>query len=119
MRLVYDRSAPHLCHLIREHVFPGTHIITDGWAAYSNLSSMGYSHSVVIHEQNFVSPDNNEVHTQQIESTWSSLKRFIRSRGGNKGPHYIEYIYEYLFRRQFDDVLSALLDVIKTEYPVA
>jgi len=118
MRLVYDRSAPHLSHLIREHVLPGTHIISDGWAAYRDLSTMGYRHSVVIHEENFVAPEDREVHTQRIESTWPSLKRFLRSRGGNKGPHYLEYIYEYLFRRQFDDVLGALLEAIRVKYPV-
>lgn len=117
MRLVYDRSGPHLCHLIREHVLLGTHIITDGWGAYTNLSTMGYLHSVVIHNENFVSPDDRDVHTQHIESTWSSLKRFLRSRGGNKGPHYVEYIYEYLFRRKYDDVFTALVDVIRMEYP--
>jgi hypothetical protein len=118
MRLVYDRSATHLCHHIREHVLPETHIISDGWAAYRGLSTMGYSHSVVIHEENFVAPEDSKVHTQRIESTWSSLKRFLRSRGGNKGPHYLEYIYEYLFRRQFDDVFTALLEAIRVEYPV-
>lgn len=120
MRLVYDRSAPNLCHLIREHILPGTHIISDGWPAYANLATMGYQyqHSVVIHTENFVSPDDSSIHTQRIESTWSSLKRFIRSRGGNKGPHYIEYIYEYLFRRRHDDVFVVLFDVIRTEYPL-
>ena len=117
MRLVFDRSAPHLCHLIRQHVAPGTHIISDGWSAYRDLSTMGYRHSVVIHQENFVSPDNNYVHTQQIESTWSSLKRFIRSRGGYKGPHYLEYIYEYLLRRKHKDIFAELLQVIRTEYP--
>ena len=118
MRLVYDRSASHLCHLIREHILPDTHIISDGWAAYTNLSTMGYRHSVVIHDENFVAPDDSDVHTQRIESTWSSLKRFLRSRGGNKGPHYLEYVYEYLFRRKHDDVFVALIDVINAEYPL-
>jgi hypothetical protein len=116
MRLVYNRSEPQLIHLIREHVWPGTHIISDGWGAYANLSSMGYTHSVVNHSENFVSPEDSDIHTQLIESTWSSLKRFVRSRGGNKGEHYLEYVYEYLFRRRFDDVFSALLNVIRLEY---
>jgi hypothetical protein len=77
MRLVYNRSEGHLCHLICEHIAEGTHIISDGWAAYANLSTMGYQHSVVIHDENFVSPDDSNIHTQRIESTWSSLKRFI------------------------------------------
>lgn len=114
--MVYDRSEAHLTYLIRKHVALGTHIVTDGWAAYRNLSSMGYTHSVVIHGENFVSPSNPNVHTQTIEATWSSLKRFIRSRGTYKGPHYLEYICEYIFRRKHDDVFAALLETISHKY---
>jgi hypothetical protein len=115
--LVYDRSEAHLTHLIQEHVALGTHIITDGWAAYRNLSTRGYTHSVVIHEENFVSPTNAQVHTQTIEATWSSLKRFIRAHGTHKGSYYLEYICEYIFRRKFANVFDALLDVIKDKHP--
>ena len=116
IRMVYDRSEAHLTHLVRKHVAPGTHIITDGWGAYRNLSNIGYLHSVIIHEENFVSPDNNSVHTQTIEATWSSLKRFVRSRGTNKSEFYLEYVCEYIFRRKFSDVFLALLDVIRQQY---
>lgn len=118
MMLVYDRSELHLTSIIQRHVAPGTHIITDGWAAYRNLSSIGYSHSVVIHEENFVSPIDVTVHTQTIESTWCSLKRFIRAHGTNKGGYYLEYICEYIFRRKNADVFTALLDVIRRKYPL-
>ena len=115
--LVYDRSEAHLTSLIRSRVAPGTHIITDGWAAYQNLSSMGYRHSVVIHEENFVSPVDGDVHTQTIESTWCSLKRFIRAHGTHKGGYYLEYICEYIFRRKHVDVFWSLLDAIRQKYP--
>jgi IS1 family transposase len=117
IHMVYNRNEALLTHLIRTHIRPGTHIMTDGWAAYRNLSTMGYIHSVVVHETNFVSPENNEVHTQRIESTWSSLKRFIRSRGTNKGEYYLEYIAEYLFRRRHETVFDSLLDAIRAKYP--
>ena len=107
-----------MTHLIRQQVLPGTHIITDGWGAYSNLSSLGYTHSVVVHEENFVSPVNPEVHTQRIEATWGSLKRFVRAHGTNKSGFFIEYICEYIFRRKYPDVFSALLDTIRRKYPV-
>lgn len=116
--LVYDRSAPHLIHLIRQHVAPGTHIITDGWPAYISLSDYGYIHSVVIHNDNFVSPIDPDVHTQLIEATWGSLKRFIRSRGTYKGHHLLEYICEYVFRRRFRCVFEALLNTIRMKYPL-
>lgn len=115
-RLVYNRSGPHLKHIIREHVSVGTHIITDGWAGYSGLSEMGYRHSVVIHEETFVSPTDSNVHTQRIESTWGSMKRFLRAHGTNKGEYLTEYICEYIFRRMYDDVFEHILEVIRRKY---
>eukprot|EP00095_Tigriopus_kingsejongensis_P011193 snap_masked-scaffold1912_size25034-processed-gene-0.4 protein:Tk11193 transcript:snap_masked-scaffold1912_size25034-processed-gene-0.4-mRNA-1 annotation:"hypothetical protein DAPPUDRAFT_215551" len=44
--------------------------MSDGWAAYRQTSSIegaNYSHSVIIHEHNFVHPEDPNVHTQQIE----------------------------------------------------
>lgn len=119
LRLVYDRSAPHLTYWIRQHVAPGTHIMTDGWGSYAGLSQMGYTHSVVNHQENFVSPEDEHTHTQTIEATWSSLKRFIRARGGNKGDYYLEYICEYVFRRTFPNTFYSLLDVVRQLYPIA
>src|SRR5271156_2360546 len=108
MRVVCNRSETHLTNLIRQHVAPWTLLMTDGWAAYSNLSYMRYSHRVVVHKDNFVSPDDSIVHTQTIEATWCSLKRFIWSRGTHKGPHMLEYICEWIFRRKFPDMFEAL-----------
>lgn len=116
MRLVYNRCGDHLKHLIRQHVAPGTHIITDGWGGYVGLSELGYEHSVVIHEDNFVSPNDALVHTQRIEATWGSFKRFIRARGTNKGEFYTEYVCEWIFRRKFDNVFDELLAVIRRKH---
>src|SRR5271154_4939982 len=116
MRVVYNRSEVHLTQLIRQHVALGTHIITDGWAAYANLSSMGYRHSVVVHEENFISPEDDSIHTQRIEATWSSFKHFICSHGTNKGEYYLEYVCEYLFRWRFPAAFDALLNVIRHKY---
>ena len=116
MAVVYNRSAPLLIHIIKLHVAPGTHIITDGWAAYSELSNHGYTHSIVIHEENFVAPEDPEIHTQLIESTWCSLKRFLRMRGTHKGQYVLEYICEWIFRRANSDVFESMLSVIRRKY---
>ena len=116
IKLVFNRSEGHLTHLIQQHVRQGTHIITDGWAAYRNLGSMGYIHNVVIHETNFVSPEDVNIHTQLIESTWSSLKRFLRTRGTNKGEYYLEYICEWLFRRKYNNVFDGIINTIRNKY---
>lgn len=72
--LVYDRSEAHLTYIIQNRIALGTHIMSNGWAAYRNLSLNGYIHTVVNHSENFINPDDTNTHTQTIESRWSSLK---------------------------------------------
>ena len=116
LKMVYNRSGDHLKFHIRQHVAQGTHIITDGWAGYNGLSEIGYQHSVVTHEKNFVWPLVPNIHTQRIEATWSSMKRFLRARGTNKGEFILEYICEYVFRRKFDDVFGSMLNFIREKH---
>ena len=115
-KIVYNRSGPLLKHLIKQHVAAGTHIITDGWAGYTGLDRLGYIHSIVIHDENFISPSDQDVNTQLIESNWGSLKRFIRAHGTNKGNFLVEYICEWIFRGQYENVYEKLLEVIRNKY---
>ncbi|XP_059178042.1 uncharacterized protein LOC131957326 [Physella acuta] len=71
LTVVQDRSAATLQACILQHILPGTHIISDGWAAYANISQLGqgiFEHSVVVHEEHFVDPEDSEIHTQNIEN---------------------------------------------------
>ncbi|TRY77128.1 hypothetical protein TCAL_15973, partial [Tigriopus californicus] len=55
-----------------EHILPGTHIISDGWSSYAHLDEIDdgiYSHSVIIHDQHFVDPTDDCIHTQSVEGT--------------------------------------------------
>ncbi|TRY62582.1 hypothetical protein TCAL_02653 [Tigriopus californicus] len=50
----------------------GTHIMSDGWASYAHSDQINggiYSHSVIIHDRNFVDPLDDRIHTQSIEGT--------------------------------------------------
>jgi ISXO2-like transposase domain len=113
IELVDDRKRETLEAVILRRIEPGTIIISDGWRSYSHLSELGYSHFVVVHEQNFVSPENSIVHTQRIENNWLILKRFIRARGTNKGNNLLEYISEFLFRKSHCDTFISLLYEIR------
>jgi hypothetical protein len=37
-----------------------------------------YTHETVIHDTNFVNPDNPDIHTQNIENMWMRVKRKLR-----------------------------------------
>ncbi len=68
---VPDRSRATLEPIITEWIQPGTRIMSDGWASYYNLKQIHggiYDHSVVVHEHHFVDPEDDSVHTQNIEN---------------------------------------------------
>jgi len=56
---------------------PGTIIYSDQWAAYGDITGLGFQHYKVNHSLNFVNP-NNGVHTQNIESYWNKNKFILK-----------------------------------------
>ena len=115
---VQDRSAATLLEIIERRIERGTRIVLDGWASYSSLNTFGYIHDVVIHEDNFVDPNDPSINTQRVENFWMLLKKFLRVKGTNRAPHNWEYICEFLFRKQFTDVFYTLIDCMRERYVV-
>lgn len=69
---VPDRTRATLTPIIQEWILPGTIIMSDDWASYAAIDQIAggiYVHETVIHEQHFVDPDNEMIHTQNIENT--------------------------------------------------
>ena len=92
---VPDRTAATLEPIIRRCILPSTHIISDGWAAYANIENIAngiYTHSVIVHERNFVDPIEPGVHTQVIENTWIRAKQKMRSQYGTSVELFAELI---------------------------
>jgi transposase-like protein len=107
---VSDRKEATLLEVIRRRIAPGTTIMSDGWAAYRHLGQHGYQHEVVIHSQNFVSPLNSIVHTQNVENNWKNIKVWMRRRGTNLGEQLHEYLSEYIYKKWFEtDVFDNLI----------
>src|SRR6218665_2463230 len=55
-------------------------------------------HSVVIHECNFVAPDDDMVHTQNIENTWMRAKRKLKRQFGTSRALFHTYLDEFMWR---------------------
>ena len=53
---VADRSANTFLPIIQTYIRPGTTVFSDEWRAYSQITSLGLSHSTVNHSINFVDP---------------------------------------------------------------
>ena len=75
---VPDRRAETLTPIIRQWILPGSHIVSDGWRSYRgivNIDNGIYTHSTIIHERNFVDPNDATVHTQNVENLWMRAKK--------------------------------------------
>jgi len=64
--------------------------------SYARLSTMGYDHDVVVHEEYFVKPRDSSVHTQNVEIRNRWTKMAIKSYGTNRRLH--SYCAEYAYR---------------------
>ncbi len=117
---VNDRSAATLLPIIQMYVRPGTTVISDEWRAYSRIPSLGMAHQSVNHSINFVDPVTG-AHTQNIESTWSQVKKMMRKQGVDNTSEELfqTYLPEYLWRRKFkaQDPFLTIYEHIKEQYP--
>jgi hypothetical protein len=71
---VEKRDSQTLLSVVRRHVNPSAIIISDCWRGYS-LIRQEFTVFSVNHQLNFVSPDNNTIHTNNVERMWRSLKK--------------------------------------------
>ena len=98
---VENRSAETLLGIIYERILPGSRIISDQWSAYNSLGrSEIYDHATVNHSRNFVSPDDPQIHTQNIESLWCHVKRKLRSQFGTSEDLIEGYFFEFVWRKR-------------------
>ena len=66
---VEDFKAATLMPVIQQFIKPGSTVISNQWAAYSEIGQCGYQHLTVNHSEHFVD-QGTETHTQNIECTW-------------------------------------------------
>lgn len=117
VELVPDRSQETLLEVIKRRIRPGSIIMSDCWKSYDCLEANGFRHHQVNHSENFVNPDDSNIHTQNIENRWNCMKKFIKKKGTNIQKHLEEYITEYLYKRKFkNDVFEQFILDISNKY---
>ncbi len=107
---VKDVTRKTLHGVIKQHVAPGSMIMTDEWKSYNGLALL-YGHQAVKHAMGeYV---NGACHTNTLEGFWSLLKRgvigqfhFVTAKHLNK------YIDEFCFRYNNRDNKAIFSDVI-------
>lgn len=111
-KVVDDRKKVSLLPHIRENVAAGSVVSTDELAAYRQLSSEGYDHTMVEHgRKQYVKGIH---HVNNLESFWGQLKRSIKSThisvSEKHMPKYLaEFEYRYNMRKHPEAMLARLL----------
>jgi transposase-like protein len=118
---VPNRRAETLIPLIQQHINLGSCIISDEWAGYNSIDEIGqgdYSHVTVNHSEHFVHPVFDDIHTQNIESLWSRLKKMMRRVKTSSKDLFSTYFIEFMWRESnTGNVFSNFLVTISEQYP--
>lgn len=82
---------------VQTHISPTARVLTDEMPSYIQLTKHGYGHETVKHKsKEYVRGD---VHTQNVDSFWSGLKRGIYGVYRKVSKKYLQaYVDEYGFR---------------------
>ena len=101
---VPDRTRQTLERLILQYINPGSHIMSDGWAAYANIDQINggiYSHDVIVHQHNFVDPNDPSIHTQTVENLWQRAKRRLKEMYGTDRQLFESHLMEFAWKQHF------------------
>ena len=95
LRHIQRADKPTLHGFVREHVEPGSRLLTDAWLSYRGLNR-DFTHEIVDHASEYV---RGSVHTNGIENFWSLLKRTIKGTYVSVEPFHLgPYLAEQAFR---------------------
>ena len=96
LQLVPNIKTETLVPIIKEYCVPNAEIHSDEAAMYDNLTSDGFIHRTVCHQDNFVAP--NGTHTNNIGSYWGHLKHHFRRMNGTNRNMLPLHVDEYMYR---------------------
>ena len=100
---VPDRRAVTLKEAIVQYILPGTHIISDGWATYAQIENINhgiYRLDVIVHHEHFVDPNDDAIHTQNVENLWMRVKRKLRRQFGTSETLFTSHLHEFVWRER-------------------
>ena len=116
IEIVDSRRKETLVEVIQRRIHSNSRTCSDGWAAYRNLSTLGFTHSVINHSTNFVSPSEPPIHTQNIVNLWCCLRQLFRSKGTYTLRHLMGYLNEFIYRTSFTDAFETTISMMEERY---
>lgn len=94
-RVIRNANSKTVQAIVRQHVEPGSQLMTDSLLSYRGLSA-DYFHAYVNHAVEYV---RGNVHSNGVENFWSLLKRAIRGTYVSVDPQHLNaYVGEQTFR---------------------
>lgn len=95
LQVVPDASARSLCGFVKANVAPGATVMTDAWAAYFSLQSMGYRHLA----RTQGNPRRASTILPRIHRVFGNLQTWLRgTHHGVSSKHLQAYLDEFTFR---------------------
>ncbi|KAB0794474.1 hypothetical protein PPYR_11313 [Photinus pyralis] len=117
--VVQRRDQATLLAIIQREVEMGSVIHSDEWPAYRQLQALGYQHSTVNHQQNYIDPDSG-ANTQLVERRWLDAKVHImkkmRSVPLNQLQGHLDYMAYKILRKTSEDKFITFLQDLRNVY---
>lgn len=95
-----DASAASLHSFVKDHVQPGTRVITDGWQGYRGLEKLGYVHDQRSQRAARARGEDPGELLPAVPQVASLAKRWLLGthQGSVDDPHLASYLDEFVFR---------------------
>jgi transposase-like protein len=95
-----DASAASLHPFVKDHVAPGTRVITDGWQGYCGLNKLGYVHDRRSQRAARARGDDPGELLPAVHRVASLAKRWLLGthQGSVDEAHLVSYLNEFVFR---------------------
>jgi hypothetical protein len=103
LQIIPDREQETLEGFILQNVEIGSVIVTDYWLGYIGLDDLGYEHYPFNHSKGEFA------HTNQIESLWAEIKKYMRRTQGNVLTGKLDLILnEWMVRRNRPELFEGV-----------
>jgi hypothetical protein len=88
---------------------------------YANIANVNhgiYIHSIVVHQTNFVDPNDPDTLTENVENMWMRVKRKLGSKFGTSRALFPSYLHELVYRNRFrgQDMFSVFMATLTYNY---